>query len=276
MVPRPGPANQALENAKMAFQMQRLDEAERLAAGVLKSDRGNVVAAQVFGRALMMQGRLIEAIEPLQRVARRSQDPTVETLLAAAYAAAGRRDDAFAQLRATTARRPPFAPAFLEFAGQLGKAARFAEAIALLEQALALMPGAVELQTGLGHLYLETNARTRARALLAQARAAVPDRLDTLVSLAKVLALDGDYAAAADLYRRILTLQPDDALNRINLAKCLLELGDRDAAEAQLRAAARGGGELPGRAATALTAAPRGRFFLRPSAMSRFLRAEKN
>jgi hypothetical protein len=72
--------------------MQRPDEAERLAAGVLKSDRGNSVAAQVLGRALMVQNRPAEAIAVLERAARRSNDPAIETLLAGALAAAGRRD----------------------------------------------------------------------------------------------------------------------------------------------------------------------------------------
>jgi hypothetical protein len=97
-----------------------------------------------------------------------------------------------------------------------------------------------------------------------------------MITLAKAMALDGEHAAAADLYRHILGLQPDDALTRINLAKCLLELGERDAGEAALRTAARGAGQMPGRAITALAAAPHGRFFLRPSVAAKFLRGEKD
>src|SRR4051794_4844969 len=83
-----------LERAVMALRMQRPQEAERIAAGVLKSQRGNVAAAQLLGRALLMQNRAAEAIIPLERAARRSDDPAVETELAVALAAAGRRDDA--------------------------------------------------------------------------------------------------------------------------------------------------------------------------------------
>src|SRR5450755_807505 len=130
---RPNSAGQALESAVLAMRMQRPLEAERLAADVLKSDRGNALAAQVLGRALLMQNRADEAIVPLERAARRSDDPAIETLLAAALAAAGRSDEALDQLHRTTARRPPYPPAFLEYAGQLAKMGRPDESIAVLE-----------------------------------------------------------------------------------------------------------------------------------------------
>ena len=79
-------------------------------------------------------------------------------------------------------------------------------------------------------------------------------------------ALDGEFAAAADLYRRALQLRPEDAVSRIDLAKCLLEIGEREAGEAALRAATGSAAELAGLAITALAATSRGRFFLRPSA----------
>jgi tetratricopeptide (TPR) repeat protein len=268
--------NPALEKAILAFRMQRLDEAERLASDVLNSDRGNVVAAQLFGRALLMQNRPDEAIDPLQRAARRSNDPEIETLLAVVLAAAGRGDEAFEQLHRTTARRPAFLPAFLELGGKLGDIGRFDEAIAVLERGLALVPDAVDLRMGLGYLHVKRNDRVKARALFLQVRNSAPERHDALIALARVMVLDGEYAAAADLYRRALGLQPDDTATRINLGKCLLEMGERDSGEATLRAATRGTAQLAGGAITALAAAPHGRFFLRPSAAAKFLRVEKN
>jgi Tfp pilus assembly protein PilF len=128
---------------------------------------------------------------------------------------------------------------------------------------------------GLGYLHVKRNDRAEGRALFSQVLAAAPGRHDTLVALARVMALDGEYAAAADLYRRALGLQPDDAAMRVSLGKCLLEMGEREAGEATLRTAARGTAQLAGPAITALAAAPHGRFFLRPSAVAKFLRVEK-
>ena len=255
--------------------MQRPNEAELLAAGVLKSDRGNVFAAQVLGRALLMQNRPAEAIVPLERTARRSDDPAIETLLAGALAAAGRRDEALDQLRKTTARRPAFAPAFLELGGQISRLGRLDEAVAILESGLALAPDAADLQMELGYVQLKRNKRAEARALFLQVLAATPERHDALLALAKVMALDGEYAAAADLYRRALGMRPDDIVTRNNLGICLLEMGQRDAGETSLRTATRGAHQMAGQSITALASVSHGRFFLRPSAAAKFLQVEQ-
>jgi Flp pilus assembly protein TadD len=273
---RPAPGNPALENADLALRMQRPDEAERLAAVVLKSNRGNALAAQILGRALIMQNRAAEAIEPLQRVARRSDDPATETLLAMALAAVGRRDEALEQLRQATARRPPFASAFLEHGGLLARLGRFDEAVAVLESGLSLAVDAVDLRMELGYVHIKRNSRAHARALFLQVLTAAPARHDALTALAKVMALDGEYAAAADLYRRALGLRPDDAVTRNSLGMCLLEMGERSAGEASLRAATRDAPQMAGQAITSLASASHGRFFLRPSAAVKFLNPEKS
>ena len=272
---RPSAGDHVLERATLALQMQRPDEAERIAADVLKANRGNIVAATILGRALMMQNRAGEAIAPLERAARRSGDPAIETLLAAALATAGRRDEALDRLRQTTARRPPFPPAFREHAGQLAKTGRLDEAVAVLETGLKLAPEIIELQIDLGLLYLSRNQRTKARATLSHALAAAPGRPDILAALARVMLLDGEYASAADAYRHVLALRPDDAMTRANFGVCLLEMDDREAGEANLRSVTRGRPQMLGRAIHSLAAASHGRFFLRPSAVDKFLRGEK-
>jgi tetratricopeptide (TPR) repeat protein len=269
---RPSASDRALERATLALQMQRPDEAEWIAADVLKANRGNIVAATILGRALLMQNRAGEAIAPLERAARRGGDPAVETLLAAALAAAGRRDEALDQLRQTTARRPAFAPAFLEHAGQLANIGKIDEAIAVFESGLALAPDAIDLQKQLGLLLLKCNDRARARALFLQALAMAPGRSDVLAGLAQVMLLDGEYADAAETYRRVVALRPDDAIARADLGRCLLEMGERDAGEASIRTAAGGRPQMLGRAIVSLAASSHGRFFLRRSAATKFLR----
>ena len=46
---RRNPGDEALERAVFALQMQRPGEAERIAAGVLKANRSNHMAAKVLG-----------------------------------------------------------------------------------------------------------------------------------------------------------------------------------------------------------------------------------
>ena len=136
-----------LERAALALRMRQFAEAEQLAAEVLRASRTDTAAASIQAQALMAQNRGGEAIAPLEKAARRSSDASIETLLGAALGSAGRRAEAIEQLRRITARRPPFAPAFRELAGQLAKAGRVEEAIAVVESGLA--PEAIDLQLDL-------------------------------------------------------------------------------------------------------------------------------
>ena len=62
-------------------------------------------------------------------------------VLALAVSAAGRGEEGFELLRQAAARRPHYPPAFLEYGGLLARKGRFDEAVAVLEDGLALTPG---------------------------------------------------------------------------------------------------------------------------------------
>jgi tetratricopeptide (TPR) repeat protein len=177
-------------------------------------------------------------------------------------------------LRQTTARRPLFAPAFQELAGQLANSGRVEEAIAVVESGLALAPETIDLQLVLARLHLHQNERGKARAILLTAREAAPGHPEILKELARLLLLDGEYASAADTYRHVLALRPDDAMTRADLAACLLEMGEREAGEANLRVALRSGPHMLGRTRHALAGSSHGRFFFRPSALAKFLQGK--
>jgi predicted Zn-dependent protease len=256
----------------MALRARRFAEAERIAAEILRDGRADVAATSILARALLASNRAKEAIAPLEAAARRDGDPGIATLLGAALGSVGRGSEAIELLRRTTAQRPPFLPAFQELAGQLSKAGHRDEAIGVIESALALAPQSIDLQLDLSRLQLQSNQRDKARAVLTRARDAAPARPDLWSALARVLLLDGDYAAAADAYRNALARRPDDPWTRADLAACQLEMGDRDAGEANLRAAFRSGPHMLGRATHALAASSHGRFFFRPSAVAEFLK----
>jgi tetratricopeptide (TPR) repeat protein len=265
------PQSQVLHRAAIALQMGQFAEAEQLAAGVLKANRTDAGAASILARALMAQNRGEEAIAPLERIMRRDSDPRIEVLLGAVLGGAGRRSDAIDLLRRTIERQPPFLPAFQELAGQLSLAGRVDEAVLVIERALGLAPAAIELQLAYARLLLGRGERVRARAILIKAREATPGHPDILGVLARALLLDGDFAAAADLYRQVLALRPDDAMTRADFSACLLEMGQREAGEANLRLALRGRPHMIGRTTHALIFSSHGRFFLRPSAAAKFL-----
>ena len=265
---------QAVERAAVALRQRQFAEAEQLAAEVLKASRSDTAAVSILAQALIAQNRQEEAIAHLEKAARRSGDASIETLLGAALGGAGRRAEAIEQLRQATTRRPLFTPAFQELAGQLLKSGRVEEAIAVVESGLASAPESIDLQLDLARLQIYRNERAKARAILLIAREAAPGRPDILIELTRVQLLEGEYASAADTCRHALALRPDDAMTRATLAACLLEMGDRDAGEANLRVAMRGGPQMLGRASHALAASSHGRFFFRPSALAKFLHAK--
>lgn len=260
-----------LANAVMALRMQQPNEAERLASEVLKLDHGDVAAAQILGRALLIQNRAAEAMIPLQTAAHHAADPETETLLGLALSATGRGEEALDQLRKAATRRPAYPPAFLEQAGLFARKGRFEEAVAVLESGLALVPGSVELHMELGFVHLKRNDREKARAMMSKALETAPGRPDILAALAKIMTMDGEYADAADHYRRVLALWPNDPVSLNNLGVCLLEMGRREEGEACFRAALRSAPQAAGMIVTSLASASHGRFFLRPSDAARFL-----
>lgn len=268
--PSPHQPNARLGRAALALRMQDFAEAERLAGDVLKAERGNVVAAVLLGQALLATGRAGEAVAPLERAARRTGDAGIETLLATAFAAAGQIQDALDRLQQAVTRRPAYPPAFVEYARQLGRVMKVDDAIAAAEAGLALMPQLVELKLELARLLVMGNERTRGRKLLIEAQAAAPGHPEILAELARLMVLDGEYADAAEAYRRALAARPD-AITRANFALCLLELNERNAAEAQLREVVRESPQLFGRAVSSMAVSSHGRFFMRPSAAAKFL-----
>ncbi len=265
---------QLLQQAFQALRAKQFDVARQLASEALKSNRTDRNAVLILAHALIGQGRTDEAITPLERAARRNDDPEIETLLGHALCGARRTDDGIAQLRRTAARRPPYLPAFQELAGQLANAGEIGEAVGVIERALALAPASIDLQLDLGRMHVRNNNRTDARRVLAAARTAAPGRTDILTELAWAELLDGAYAEAADTYRHALGLRPDDTLSRANLAVCLMELGERASGETALRSVFRGRPHMLGRAALAMATSSRGRFFFRPSAAAKFLERE--
>ena len=198
---------------------------------------------------------------------------TIQEVLAHAAKAVreDRAQDAVETLRQATRSPAPHPLAFLELGDLLGRLGRYDEAVAAFEAGLAREPDAIILRVGLGYVLLNRGDRAAARAQFEQVRALAPARYDATVAMADVMAAEGDYVAAIVLYRRALDMQPGNAITQISLGRCLLEIGDRDAAERALRTATAGEAARAWPAVVALAATPHGRAFLRPSAVSSFL-----
>jgi tetratricopeptide (TPR) repeat protein len=281
MATQPGGPNErqraqteALQRAQRAIQNDHPAEAEQIAAEILQANSGHLEATKIVGYAQLMQGRAEEAVAPLEKAARTSRDPEVETQLAIALRQAGDSDKALVWLKRAVKRTPPFAPAFHELGFVLHELDKSDEAIAVLRQGIAVAPMMTEMAIQLGFVCYAINDRANAGAAFAHALSVNPVHPEAIQGLGTVLMDAGDYAQAAELFRRALSANADDTLARIALGKCLLELGERTAAYACLRAASARGVEFYGKVIAVLLSSGHGRFWLRPSSAAKFLKDE--
>ncbi|MGQ0547940.1 MAG: tetratricopeptide repeat protein [Betaproteobacteria bacterium] len=268
-----GADNGVLDRAMSALHNERPQDAEQLAAEVLRVDPHHTRALYVLGCALTLQGRAQEAIAPLEAATGNCDDPVVETMLAIALLQAGRHEDAITRLQLTTERHPGYATAFKELGYLLVLTERYAEAVAVLDRGLEIAPLMPELSIQLGYAHLSRRDCARAKVAFARALDISPSSHDALFGMAKAYQELGESEEAALYFRRYLAVRSDDAGAWLNLGHCLLELGQADAGYECFRRAAQGGAARYGNALTSLAAATRGRFWLKPSQAARFLQA---
>jgi len=254
----PQDRREAVRQAAFALNSERPDDAERIAAEVLKSDPRDPGALHIFGCALLMQGRAKEAIAPLETAARAQHNPEIDVQLALALRNAGRLDDAVARLRRAIKRQPPFAPAFHELGCLLAYMQRYDEAIEVFRRGLDAAPMMLQLWLQLGFVLMQRRKWAEAKAAFAQASSISPDAPEALFGLAKAHQELGEYRAAAECYRRSLRARPDP-LTWHNLGRCLMMLGENEEGYDCLRFAVRGDPKRYGGALGTLVKAPRGR-----------------
>ncbi|MDP2296630.1 MAG: tetratricopeptide repeat protein [Pseudolabrys sp.] len=265
-----------MQRAAFALQAGRPDEAELIAGDVLKQSPNDVRAQHVVGYARMLQGRARDAIPLLEKAARRTQDPAIETQLAMALRQDGRIDDALKQLDRVIRRQPSLPLARLEKSSLLMSLGRDDEAVDVLECGLSLSPRSGELAIQLGAIFAARSDNARARDMLSRGLAEMPGHIDGLFSMARLMQSEREFAPAAGIYRQLLQAAPQEAAFRIGLGVCQLELGEEEAGVENLRIAARANERLYYETIAALASAGRGRFFLKPSAAAQFLRQSKS
>jgi tetratricopeptide (TPR) repeat protein len=267
-----GRGDEAVMLATSALNTGRPKDAERIAAELLKAKPDHPRALHILGYALLMQGRVQDAITALEPAARRRHDAELDTQLAIAQRRAGRAEDALARLKRAIKRRPPFPGAFYEFGCLLSALERYDEATEVLRSGIEVAPMMPELSIELGLALLSCRKPGEAMGAFARALSISPNAPDALHGMANACQEIGQHREAATYFRRYLVTKPDHRDAWLGLGHSLLELGDRDAGYDCFRAAARGEAQHSGHALASLVKAAHGRFWLRPSAAARFLR----
>ncbi len=116
---------------------------------------------------------------------------------------------------------------------------QFARGEALLQQALAENPDAVDALTLMASIALQAGAVEDALRFCQRALAIRSDYVDALFNLGSVHRATGNYSGAQHCYERVVALRPDNAAAQNNLGQCYQELGHAADAVAAFELAAR-------------------------------------
>src|ERR1041385_4279173 len=259
-----------VQRAFAALQSGRLAEAAALARQAF-DNTGHDNAAKCLGYALIALEQPKDAAAALEQPAARGQDSELAALLAMALRRCNRADDAIIWFNHAISRKPTFPAAFYELALTYDSLRRGDEAIAAIKRGVEAAPQSAEMVAQLGKFYYSANDRKNAAACFRRALALQPGHGAAREALAMVLMQDHAFAEAAEIFRRMIALDPANAHARIHLGNCLLGLGDREAANTCFREASAKGPLYLGKSLRILVGSPRGRFWLRPSAATRFL-----
>jgi tetratricopeptide (TPR) repeat protein len=267
----PNAGEAALQKAAYALQSGHAEETERLAAEVLKQKPDDPRATYLYCHALYLQGRGPVAVERLERVTQKDRSPILATQLGIILRHLGRQDEALKWLNDATALQPPFPPAFLEHGSLLLQLNHRDEAITVLERGIALAPTFSEILVHLGSAYAARGERNRANEFFARAIASLPNDPSAIFDCACLMKNSCCFAQAAELFRRVLEIDPSDSLARLALGICLIECGKTESGLENLSAASKTNAKMFGQTVNAIATAGKGRFWLKPSAARRFL-----
>ena len=173
---------------------------------------------------------------------------------------------------------PLFAAAFVELGDLLTAIKRYHEVVDTLSQGLEVVPMLPEMSAQLGYALLARRKLRRGRVCFSlELFPVAPERYNAPFRYGEGTSGKlGECQVGADYFWRCLAY-PSRCTPCSGLAfrHCLLEAGQRDAGYECFRTAARGDAVRRSKALSSLVRSGRGRFWLKPSAASRYLQGTK-
>lgn len=211
--PPPGPAqpDPVFLQAMQLHQAGRPAEAEQALRQVLARSPRHADALHTLGVIQIQAGRHEAAVDLLARAV--AADPAAAPFhnnLGSALRSLGRLAEAEACFRQATALRPDY-PRALTNLGQVLTARDPREAAAVFRKALALAPGDLEANWGLGVLAHQAGGLDEAADCYLRALKAAPEAAEVHINLAYLRSRQGRVGEAIDGLKRALQLQPGAA-----------------------------------------------------------------
>lgn len=224
---KPSPLNPREIGTLMALVGQeRLDEAERMAQGLLTHHPDAGMLWKVLSVALVRQGK--DALPALRRAAELlPADVEAQCNLGAALHDRGQWTEALAGLRRVLGLQPDHLEALVDAANALKALGRPQEAVALYQRALELDPGLEEAHNNLGNAFLELRRYAEAAACYRHALRIRPDDAQILCNLGTAQRHLGRLEEALTSVRRAVARNPALAVAHHILGDVLRDLGQR-------------------------------------------------
>jgi len=222
----------------------RAATAEQRLRALQAAGPGEVKSLHLLGAALLYQDKLAESIEVLERaVASRPDFWLARTDLARAYRAAGRRQEARAELKRVVAAAPALESAWLAYGDVLVELEKYPDAKYAYERARLADPQVRRIDQA--REALATDDHKTAEAIFREVLRTDPAHVGALCGLAAVSLTASRPQDAVRLLKHALKQSTHLPLARRGLSQALLALGALPEAESTLRGLLKMEGENP-------------------------------
>ena len=228
--------SEIMAEAKDHYGAGRLDEAERLYAGILERDSEHPDALHLLGLLNHQRGRLEVAVDLISRALGVAPDLTdARSNLGVVQMAAGDLDDAVGTFDRVIARTPEDAEAHFNRGNALRGLRRSRDAIAAYEHAVGIEPRFAEAHTNLGAMRKAAGDGPGALAAFQRAAHADPTFAPAVFNLGVAAQEAGDLARAHTALLEAARLAPEMAHAHYHLGITCRALGLPDEAQAAFR-----------------------------------------
>lgn len=214
-----------IQQMMLEFQHQRLEPAERVANTVLRLNSKDLVALQILGLCMAMQGRLTESIIPLSKAAK--LDPKNAELLSN-LARAQHGAELYREVLETYTKllslMPDSAQIQTDRGTALAKLRQFDEAEKAYDRAITLEPSYFLAWSNRGNLLSELRLTEQAIQSYEKALELNPSYAETWTNLGNALFNLGRFSDAAIAHEKALNLNPEYGEAWSNYGNTLLEM----------------------------------------------------
>lgn len=219
------PYSKLLEQMLQAFQGQHLDTAERLAKMILKLNPKDLVALQVHGLSLAMQGRVLESVAPLLIASKQDQkNPELLSNLAKAQHGAGLYEDAIQTYKKLDKLIPNNPQILTDMGTAFAKAKEYEDATALFDRAIKIAPDYFLVWSNRGNLLADQRLSEDAIRCYKKALELNPQYSEAWSNYGNALFSLGRFEEARIAHEMALKIDPNSGEAWSNYGNTLLEL----------------------------------------------------